>query len=74
MNNLESFFVGRGIRTFISHSGSVKHIGQLFFDEEWNDAVLKTAAYSDNKGHRTLNKDDHDFSRATIDGSSAIVQ
>ncbi|KAH8115609.1 Intradiol ring-cleavage dioxygenase [Phellopilus nigrolimitatus] len=60
--------------TIISHSGSVKHVGQLFFDESWNDAVLRTSPYGDNKGRRTLNAQDHDFTRASIDGSSAIVQ
>ena len=61
-------------RTLVSHAGTVKHIGQLFFDEAWNDKVLGTEAYLANKGHRTLNADDHDFQRASIDGSSAVIQ
>ena len=61
-------------RTLVSHAGTVKHIGQLFFDEAWNDKVLGTEAYLANTGHRTLNADDHDFQRASIDGSSAVIQ
>lgn len=60
--------------TLVSHSGSLKHVGQMFFKESWNDKVLANPPYSENKARRTLNKQDHDFSRATIDGSSAIVQ
>jgi len=60
--------------TIISHSGSLTHVGQLFFEESWNDLVLNTTSYLDNKARRTFNYQDHDFARATIDGSSAVVQ
>ncbi|THH00662.1 hypothetical protein EW145_g7045 [Phellinidium pouzarii] len=60
--------------SIISHAGSIAHIGQLFFDEPWNDRVLSTQPYTDNTARRTLNTQDHDFARASIDGSSAVVQ
>ncbi|EJD00727.1 aromatic compound dioxygenase [Fomitiporia mediterranea MF3/22] len=60
--------------TLISHAGSLKHIGQLFFDESWNDQVLSLEPYTENRGRRTLNSQDHDFARANVDGSSAIVE
>jgi len=59
--------------TFDSHSGRLTHIGQFFFNEEWNDRVIETTYYRDNKSRRTRNVDDHDFNRASIAGSSAIV-
>ncbi|KLO08582.1 aromatic compound dioxygenase [Schizopora paradoxa] len=59
--------------TFDSHSGRLTHIGQFFFEEEWNDRVIETTHYHNNKSRRTYNLEDHDFNRASIAGSSAIV-
>ncbi|KAL5512182.1 hypothetical protein ACEPAG_3467 [Sanghuangporus baumii] len=60
--------------TLISHSGSLNHIGQMFFDEEWNDRILEREPYSLNEARRTRNDEDHDFRRASVDRSSAIVE
>ncbi|OCB91279.1 aromatic compound dioxygenase [Sanghuangporus baumii] len=60
--------------TLIAHSGSLKHIGQMFFDEEWNDKILEEEPYSLTEAPRTRNDEDDDFRRASIDRSSAIVE
>jgi len=59
--------------TFDSHSGRLTHVGQFFFDDEWNDRVIETTHYRDNQNRRTRNVDDHDFNHASVAGSSAIV-
>ena len=60
--------------TLISHSGSLKHVGQMFFDEDWNDWILEKEPYNLNEARRTRNVEDHDFNRANVDRSSAIIE
>lgn len=60
--------------TLISQAGHLRHIGQIFFAEEWNDKVVSEWPYTTNTARRTLNKQDHDFQRASVDGSSAVVE
>ena len=60
--------------TLISHSGSLKHVGQMFFDEDWNDWILEREPYNLNEARRTRNVEDHDFNRANVDRSSAIIE
>jgi len=44
--------------TFVSSSGSLSHIGQIFFDETWNTKVYATSPYTSNRQSRTLNSQD----------------
>jgi len=59
--------------TIDSASGSVRHIGQLFFQEDWNDAVVKTEAYTNNTAKRVYNEEDRDFLLANSGGYNAFV-
>ena len=60
-----------GIRTFISDSGSLTHIGQFFFDDSISDTVYATAPYTSNtKNTRTLNSEDDILQTA---GTSSYV-
>jgi len=44
--------------TLISHAGSNIHVGQIFFDEAWNDQVSGEYPYTENTNNRTLNSED----------------
>ncbi|KIY43498.1 aromatic compound dioxygenase, partial [Fistulina hepatica ATCC 64428] len=59
--------------TIISHSGSVVHIGELFFDEDWNNKILSLYPYTLNTNSRTANDDDDNFTQANSDGYSAVI-
>jgi hypothetical protein len=60
-------------RTLISKAGSVQHIGQFFFDEEWNNRVMNTTEYANNEQSRTLNNADSILTQANADGNNAFV-
>jgi len=59
--------------TLVSHAGSVLHIGQAFFPENWNDQVYKTAPYTSNTNTRTLNSQDRFINDAFRNGYSAYT-
>ncbi|KAL0067084.1 hypothetical protein AAF712_005871 [Marasmius tenuissimus] len=60
--------------TLISHSGSLLHIGQFFFDEEWNDQVYALSPYTDNtENSRTYNDADGILEQANADGNDAFL-
>jgi len=59
--------------TIDSTSSSVRHIGQLFFQEDWNDAVLKTESYINNTAKRVYNEEDHFFLLENSGGYNAFV-
>jgi len=59
--------------TLISHSGSLVHTGQAFFNESWNDAVFNTSPYTSNTNERTLNSDDSIMSTAFQNGYNAYT-
>ena len=60
--------------TLVSHAGSLHHVGQMFFEEDWNDRVLATEPYTSNTGRRTKNVQDSLFRQAMVDKNSALVQ
>lgn len=59
--------------TLVSHSGSLLHIGQFFFEESWNDAVYATTPYVENTNNRTYNDEDGILDQANADGNSAFL-
>jgi len=60
--------------TFVSSSGSVLHIGQFFFQEEWNDKVYATSPYTENTNKRTYNDEDKTVDDSEdADGNSAFI-
>ncbi len=61
-------------RTVISKAGTVRHIGQFFFDDEWNDQVLNTTVYAMNKQSRTRNDQDSILAEENSDGNNAFVR
>jgi hypothetical protein len=60
--------------TIVSHAGTVAHVGQFFFHEEWNDVVFGRWPYTLNTNRRTLNVDDGLFKHANADGNVAFVE
>ncbi|PAV20642.1 aromatic compound dioxygenase [Pyrrhoderma noxium] len=56
--------------TIISQAGSINHIGQLFFEEEWSEKICSLSPYTENKGKRLTNEEDHLFK----DEGGVIVQ
>ncbi|KAK0473653.1 aromatic compound dioxygenase [Armillaria luteobubalina] len=44
--------------TLVSHAGSLVHIGQFFFDEDWNDQVYDIDPYTTTAQSRTYNEQD----------------
>jgi protocatechuate 3,4-dioxygenase beta subunit len=59
--------------TLISHAGTNIHVGQLFFEEQWNDEVFATDIYSANTQTRTLNSEDSILTDQSADGNNAFV-
>jgi len=59
--------------TLVSHAGTVVHIGQAFFPENWNDQVYRTAPYPSNTNRRTLNSQDQFLGEASANGYSAYT-
>jgi len=59
--------------SLISHSGTVVHVGQAFFNESWNDEVFNTSPYTSNTNERTLNSDDSILNSALQNGYSAYT-
>ena len=60
--------------TLVSHSGSLLHVGQTFFDETLSDEVYKTTPYTENKNTRTLNSDDSILGTAFKNGYNAYTR
>ncbi|KAF9269450.1 aromatic compound dioxygenase [Marasmius fiardii PR-910] len=59
--------------TLVSQSGNLLHIGQLFFEEEWNDKVYATSPYTENTGNsRTYNDEDSILAEENADGNNAF--
>ncbi|KIY72338.1 aromatic compound dioxygenase, partial [Cylindrobasidium torrendii FP15055 ss-10] len=59
--------------TIISHAGSLVHIGQFFFDEDWNDQVYAIEPYVSNTNNRTLNTQDGILAEANTDGYNSFL-
>jgi len=59
--------------TLVSHSGSLVHIGQTYFNESWNDEVFSTSPYTEDKNTRTLNSEDSILSSAFQNGYNAYT-
>ncbi|CCA73686.1 hypothetical protein PIIN_07639, partial [Serendipita indica DSM 11827] len=60
--------------TIISSSGSLRHIGQFFFDEAFNTEVLAQEAYLNSGQSHTYNDEDGILQTANTDGYSAFVE
>ncbi|KAG8694174.1 hypothetical protein FRC09_010020, partial [Ceratobasidium sp. 395] len=59
--------------TIVSHSGSLRHIGQLFFQESLNDQVVALAPYTSTKQRRTLNSGDGIYAQQNSRGFNGVV-
>ncbi|KAL0071318.1 hypothetical protein AAF712_001174 [Marasmius tenuissimus] len=59
--------------TLISHSGSLLHIGQFFFNETWNDKVFALSPYTTNTNERTTNDEDSILAEENADGNNAYL-
>ncbi|KAG6873853.1 hypothetical protein C0995_010465 [Termitomyces sp. Mi166 len=61
------------IHTSSSMSGSVAHVGQVFFTDRWTDVVSQYGNYVQNTNERMLNAQDPNFALANSAGYNAIV-
>ncbi|KAK7037779.1 hypothetical protein VNI00_010740 [Paramarasmius palmivorus] len=60
--------------TIVSHAGNLLHIGQMFFDETWNDQVYALSPYTDNTDNtRTYNTEDDILETENADGNNAYL-
>ncbi|KAG8939360.1 hypothetical protein FRC03_006353 [Tulasnella sp. 419] len=59
--------------TIVSDSGSLLHIGQMFFEESLNDQVFATSVYAANTNLHTTNDEDSIFAEESADGNNAFV-
>lgn len=50
------------------------HIGQFFFEEDWNDKVYASEVYVTNTNERTYNVDDSILWEENSDGNNAFVE
>ncbi|KAG6849980.1 hypothetical protein H0H93_002982 [Arthromyces matolae] len=62
------------VHTSSSTSGSVIHVGQVFFTDRWTDVVSQYMNYAQNKNTRTVNAEDGNYAIANSAGYSAIVE
>jgi len=60
-------------RTIVSSSGSLVHIGQLFFEQTLNTQVYAISPYSTTTGAITTNAQDSIFAQENSNGNNAIV-
>ncbi|KAF9451419.1 aromatic compound dioxygenase [Macrolepiota fuliginosa MF-IS2] len=61
------------IHTNSSMSGTVSHVGQVFFTDRWTDVVGMTAPYNGNTNTRVLNAQDSNYALANSAGYNAVV-
>ncbi|KAJ3569719.1 hypothetical protein NP233_g4861 [Leucocoprinus birnbaumii] len=61
------------IHTSNSMSGTVSHVGQVFFTDRWTDVVSMTSPYNQNSNNRVLNAQDSKYAIANSEGYNAIV-
>ncbi|CCO33592.1 hypothetical protein BN14_07676 [Rhizoctonia solani AG-1 IB] len=59
--------------SIISHSGSLHHIGQLFFEDDLSNAIVTQGVYADTTQSRTYNTDDNILDSENADGYNAIA-
>ncbi|KAK4055159.1 hypothetical protein OIV83_000439 [Microbotryomycetes sp. JL201] len=59
--------------TLISHSGSLLHVGQIFFDTNLTDSVMAVKPYTENTNTRTYNDDDSLITQGWADGNDPIL-
>ncbi|KAK0472505.1 aromatic compound dioxygenase [Armillaria novae-zelandiae] len=59
--------------TLVSHAGSLVHIGQFFFDEDWNDQIYAIDPYTTTTQSRTYNEQDSILQEENSNGNSAYV-
>ncbi|KAJ1308180.1 hypothetical protein OPQ81_003895 [Rhizoctonia solani] len=59
--------------SIISHAGSLHHIGQLFFEDTLNDAIVTQGVYANTTQSRTYNTEDNILDSENADGYNAIA-
>ncbi|KAG9088156.1 hypothetical protein FS749_002378, partial [Ceratobasidium sp. UAMH 11750] len=59
--------------TIVSRSGSLRHIGQLFFQESLNNQVLALSPYTSTNQRRTLNTGDSIYAQQNSRGFNGVV-
>ncbi|CAE6481167.1 unnamed protein product [Rhizoctonia solani] len=57
----------------ISHAGNVRHIGQLFFEDELNEKILSQGVYANTTETRTYNDEDSILDSENADGYNAYA-
>lgn len=55
-------------------TGTVSHVGQVFFTDRWTDVVSMTSPYNANTNARVLNANDPNYKTAGSGGYNAIVE
>jgi len=61
------------VHTSSSMTGTVSHVGQVFFTDRWTDVVSMTSPYNQNTNARVLNAHDPSYATASSGGYNAIV-
>ncbi|KAB5595443.1 Dioxygenase [Ceratobasidium theobromae] len=59
--------------TIVSKAGSLRHIGQLFFQESLNDQVVALSPYTSTRQSRTLNAQDGIYAQQNSRGFNGVV-
>ncbi|CUA67340.1 hypothetical protein RSOLAG22IIIB_13403 [Rhizoctonia solani] len=59
--------------SIISHAGSLRHIGQLFFDDSLSDKIVTQGVYANTTQRRVYNSKDGIMDDQNADGYNAIV-
>lgn len=62
------------IHTSSSISGSVAHVGQVFFTDQWTNIIGMYQNYASNTHSRMLNSQDPNYKTATSSGYNPIVE
>ncbi|KAF8078994.1 aromatic compound dioxygenase [Lyophyllum atratum] len=61
------------VHTSSSMSGTVSHVGQVFFTDRWTDVIGQYMNYAQNTNARMMNAQDPNYNMANSAGYSAIV-
>ncbi|KAG6845373.1 hypothetical protein H0H87_010482 [Tephrocybe sp. NHM501043] len=62
------------VHTSSSASGTVSHVGQVFFTDRWTDVIGQYTNYAENTNTRILNAQDKNYALANSAGYNAIVE
>ncbi|CAE6458820.1 unnamed protein product, partial [Rhizoctonia solani] len=59
--------------SIVSHAGNLHHIGQLFFEDTLNDAIVTQGVYANTTQSRTYNTEDNILDSENADGYNAMA-